>query len=178
MRSLGALCLGLVFLASCGPSRQEVARQQYQAVLAQYQTLRGNCVAQYPDQPPTIAALQKCKNDAYEETMIQFDTYQDLSELVETGDLEISDQADAGKITVDQANFEKAQLLEQVSQIVQARNNQNAEAAAQRLSALSNYLSASRALIPPPPQPYNIPVQPTVVTNCTGFANQVNCVSH
>jgi hypothetical protein len=99
-------------------------------------------------------------------------------QLAHADRLEIADQADSGQITLDQANVEIAQLNAQVTQAAEDRNNQNAEAAAQRLSALSNFLSAERALQPPPVQPYYVPVQPTITTNCTGFGSSINCVSH
>jgi len=171
VKSYVFIFLGLLCLASCGPNPQTLALQQYQ-------TMTASCAAQYPDQPPTMAAFQKCKNAAADATVGRFEPYPDLYQLAHADRLEIADQADSGQITLDQANVEIAQLNAQVTQAAEDRNNQNAEAAAQRLSALSNFLSAERALQPPPVQPYYVPVQPTITTNCTGFGSSINCVSH
>lgn len=163
--------LGLLCLASCTPNPRIVALQQDKAMIAE-------CSTQYPDQPPTMAAFEKCKNSAADETVGRFTPYTDLYQLVHADRLEIADQADSGQITLDQANAEIAQLNVQANQAVEDRNSQNTEAAEQRLSAVSNFLTAERALQPPPVQPYYVPVQPTITTNCTGFGNSVNCVSH
>ncbi len=170
-KSYVVISLGLLCLASCGPTPQAVALQQYQ-------TMTASCAAQYPDQPPTMAAFQRCKNAAADATVGRFDPYPDLYQLAHADRLEIADQADSGQITLDQANAEIAQLNAQVTQAAEDRNNQNAEAAAQRLAAFSNFLAAERAPPPPPIQQYFVPAQPTITTNCTGFGNSVNCVSH
>jgi hypothetical protein len=39
---------------------------------------------------------------------------------------EITDQADAGKITLDQANFELTQVTDAATKVIQKRNNQKA----------------------------------------------------
>lgn len=160
---------GLLCLASCAPDPQAVAMQHYQAMTT-------SCAAQYPDQPPTMAAYQKCKNAAADTTVARYTTYPDLYQLAHAGRVEIADQADKGQITLDQANTKIAQFNEQIIQINLYRNQQNAEAAAENLSALSNFLASERAL-QPPIQPYYAPLQQTVITSCTNIGNQTNCTS-
>lgn len=139
--------------------------------------MTATCAARYPDQPPTMAAFQRCKNAAADDTVGRFISYPDLYQLAHADRIEIADEADRGQITLDQANSEIAQLDTQIAQAVEDRDNQNTEAAAQRLSALSNFLAAERTLQPPPAQPYYSPMQPIVTTNCTDSGNMVNCVS-
>lgn len=90
----------------------------------------------------------------------------------------------AGKLTYGQFNRTRVQqnsaaesALEQIRQLYAARQDQENQQRRQvLLMQLQNQLSRP---VPPPPavQPYMIPTQPTVTTNCTTVGNQVYCNS-
>lgn len=170
------MLFGLLSLSSCGPSPQATAMNQFHTLVAR-------CAAKNPDQPPTMAAYQKCQNAAANATADKFYPYPDIVELVHAERVKIADQADKGQISLDQANIEIAKVDEEATQMALERNNKNSEAAAQRASAAANMWSVLHAsqpqpyYLPAPSLPNYAPAQPITTTNCTRFGNQVNCVS-
>ncbi|HTJ89280.1 MAG TPA: hypothetical protein VL356_03755 [Acidocella sp.] len=113
------IILATLALASCGPSPAAVAQQKFIALAA-------NCAGKYPAQPPTMGAYERCRNHAEDETVKPYFPYLDVYEHVHAKRQDIANQADAGKITLEQANFELAQANEAAAKVVQRRNNQKA----------------------------------------------------
>jgi hypothetical protein len=73
-----------------------------------------------------MGAHESCRNHAEDETVKPYFPYLDVYELVHAKRQEITDQADAGKSTLDQANFELTQVTDAATKVIQKRNNQKA----------------------------------------------------
>jgi hypothetical protein len=73
-----------------------------------------------------MGAYERCRNHAENETTKSYVPYLDIYERVHAKRQEIADRADAGQITLDQANFEMTQVTEEAGKVIQQRNNQKA----------------------------------------------------
>lgn len=113
------IILATLALTSCGPSLASVAQQKFISLTA-------NCAGKYPAYPPTMGAYERCRDHAEDETVKPYFPYLDVYEFVHAKRQEIANQADAGKITLEQANFEIARTTEAATKVMQKRNNQKA----------------------------------------------------
>ena len=111
------IILATLTLASCGPSPATMAQREFISLAA-------SCARQYPAHPPTMGAYERCRNHAEDETTKSYVPYLDVYERVHAKRQEIADQADAGQITLDQANLEITQVTEEAGKVIQQRNNQ------------------------------------------------------
>jgi hypothetical protein len=113
------IILATLALTACGPSSAAVAQQKFLS-------MSSICAEKYPAQPPTMGAYERCRNQAENATVKPYFPYLDVYELVHARRQDIANQADAGQITLEQANFEIAQATEAATKVIQRRTNQKA----------------------------------------------------